>query len=118
MVIHRLSCAHESPFYDAQVRGRPVRSPGPVATLPDALLVHDVGLSAQASRAGLKSSNGSSTTPRMKGVRHSILFNWRLRTRVDRGSVDSVNRVGGVWTGQDVDEFLLVCQGLCQWYCG
>ena len=80
--------------------------------MSNALLVHDVGLTAQAGLTGPKSSTGISTTPRMKGVRHSFHFNWRLRTRVDRGCVDYINRVGEAWTGQDVDELVLVCQTL------
>ena len=89
-----------------------MRSPGPLTTLPDALLVRDVGLIAQAGLTGLESIAGISTTPRMKGVRHSFHFNLRLRTRVDRGCVDYINRVGEAWTSQDVDELVLVSQTL------
>ena len=82
--------------------------------MPDALLVHDVGLTGLVGRKG---STGIRAAPRMEGVRHSILSNWMLRTRVDRGSVDCVNRVGEVQTGQDADEFLLVDQRLWRRYC-
>ena len=108
MVIHQLSYAHDSCVLDLPVRGKSVRTPGPMATLPDALLVHDVGLTTQAGLVGRKGSTGIRAALRMEGVWHSILSNWMLRTRVDQGSVGCVNRVGEVQTGQDTDEFLLV----------
>ena len=48
------------------------------------LLVHDVGLTAQVGQARHKYQYDE------RG-RHGILFNWRLRTSIDRGSVDCVN---------------------------
>ena len=100
MAVQRLLNAEDSPTgVEVPVRGRSVSLLGSVAALLHALLVHDVGLAAQAGLAGRKGSDGISVLPRKqpKVGRRGGRFNWELR----------------VWGNHGVDGLVLVFQRLC-----
>ena len=82
MVVQRLSNADDSPAgVEVPVRGRSVSLLGSAAALLHALLVHDVGLAAQAGLAGRKVLDGISVSPRKQPNvgRRGGRFNQELR---------------------------------------